>query len=69
MHSSRVPERDAKAVAKAFLGMRDDAKGRAVLEQAARLAGMDGAAYFMASDGSEYAPYRDFYRNAPAQLR
>lgn len=69
MHSARVPEADAKAVARAFLGMHQDPKGREVLEQAARLIGLAADAHFVPSDGSEYSVYRDFYRTAPAQLR
>ncbi len=69
MRSSKVPEADAKAVERAFLGMHDDPRGREVLEQAAKTAGLNGDPRFIASDGSEYAAYRDFYRTAPAQLR
>lgn len=69
MHSDRVPDRDAKAVAKALLGMHADPKGRAILEQSSRLAGLTDTVRFIPSDGSEYAPYREFYRTAPAQLR
>jgi phosphonate transport system substrate-binding protein len=69
MASAKVPARDVQAVAKAFAGMHKDAKGRAVLAQASEHLGLGSEAYFVASDGSEYAPYRRFYQNAPAQLR
>ncbi len=69
MNSSRVPEADVKAVARAFLGMAQDPRGREVLEQASKLIGLNADAHFIASDGSEYGVYRDFYRTAPAQLR
>ncbi|TXH61198.1 MAG: phosphate/phosphite/phosphonate ABC transporter substrate-binding protein [Burkholderiaceae bacterium] len=69
MNSARVPEADVKAVARAFLGMAQDPKGREVLEQASKLIGLNAEAHFIASDGSEYGVYRDFYRTAPAQLR
>ncbi len=69
MHSDRVPDRDARAVAKAFLNMHLDPRGRDILEQASRVAGMKQPAHFVVSDGSEYAPYREFYRTAPPQLR
>jgi phosphonate transport system substrate-binding protein len=69
MHSASVPERDAQAVAKAFLGMHDDPKGRDILEQASKQVGLTSDAYFVRSDGSEYTAYRDFYRSAPPQLR
>ncbi len=69
MRSAKVPEADAKAVERAFLGMHDDPRGREVLEAAAKTAGLTGDPRFIASDGSEYAAYRDFYRTAPAQLR
>lgn len=69
MASSRVPEADRKAVAAAFIGMGADPRGREILQAAARAVGIPENAYFIASDGSEYAPYRRFYETAPAQLR
>jgi phosphonate transport system substrate-binding protein len=69
MHSSRVPARDAAAVAKAFVGMQADPAGREVLQKASQLAGLPADAHFIASNGSEYGVYRDFYRSAPPQLR
>lgn len=69
MHSSKVPDKVLKAVAAAFIGMHADPKGRAVLTQASTQVGLGEEAYFIASDGSEYAGYRDFYRNAPPSLR
>ena len=69
MASSRVPEADRKAVAAAFIGMGADPRGREILQSSARAVGIPENAYFIASDGSEYAPYRRFYETAPAQLR
>lgn len=69
MHSSRVPEAEVKAVATAFAGMRSDPKGREVLDQTAKLVGLPVDAFFIASDGKEYAPYREFFRTAPPQVR
>ncbi len=69
MRSSRVPDADARAVSAAFAGMHKDPKGRDILDQASKAVGLPAEAHFIASDGSEYAPYRDFFRNAPAQLR
>lgn len=69
MYSAKVTEKDWRAIAEAFLSMKTDPTGREVLEQASRLVGLTGEAYFVASDGSEYAAYRDFYRTAPPQLR
>ncbi len=69
MASARVPEADRKAVAAAFVGMAADPKGREILQAASRSVGIDGVGAFVASDGSEYAPYRRFYEAAPAQLR
>ncbi|MFZ2986571.1 phosphate/phosphite/phosphonate ABC transporter substrate-binding protein [Ideonella sp.] len=69
MSSAKVPDKVRLAVAKAFAGMHRDPKGREVLEQASKQVGLGAEAYFIASDGSEYAPYRDFYRTAPASLR
>jgi len=69
MHSAKVSEKDVRAVAQAFIGMHDDPMGREVLEQVSHLVGLTSQAYFIASDGSEYAAYRDFYRSAPVSLR
>ena len=69
MSASKVPEKDAKAVAAAFVDMARDPKGRDVLEQASRAVGLPAAAGFIASNGSEYGPYRKFYQTAPTQLR
>lgn len=69
MVSPKVPERDAQAVAKAFVGMAQDPQGRDILTAGAALIGLPADAYFIASDGHEYASYRRFYQSAPAQLR
>lgn len=69
MVSPKVPERDAQAVAKAFLGMAQDPKGREILANGAQLMGLSADAVFVASDGREYASYRRFYQSAPAPLR
>jgi len=69
MASSKVRESDRRAVAAAFVGMRDDPRGREILHNASQLAGMKTDAGFVASDGSEYEPYRRFYQTAPPQLR
>lgn len=69
MASSKVPEGAQRAVAAAFIAMHKDPEGRAILEQASQQVGLSAEAYFISSDGSEYGAYRDFYRNAPVQLR
>ncbi|MBK8325489.1 MAG: phosphate/phosphite/phosphonate ABC transporter substrate-binding protein [Betaproteobacteria bacterium] len=69
MAASKVPDKDVKAVAAAFFGMHKDPKGREVLEKASAAVGLTADAYFLASDGSEYANYRRFYQSAPASLR
>lgn len=69
MVSGKVPEKDAKAVAAAFIGMSKDPKGREILHQTSELVKMPVDAVFIASDGSEYGAYRRFYQNAPASLR
>lgn len=69
MASSKVPESVQKAVAQAFIGMSQDPKGRDILHKASEQVGLAQDAYFIPSDGSEYAAYRDFYRTAPASLR
>lgn len=69
MHSSKVAERDWRAVADAFVSMGSDPAGREILDQASRLVGLSTDARFIASDGSEYGAYREFYRSAPLELR
>ena len=69
MSASKVPDRDVKAVGAAFFGMHKDPKGREVLERVSAAVGLTADAYFLASDGSEYANYRRFYQSAPASLR
>ncbi len=69
MISSRVPERDAQAVTKAFIGMYQDPRGREILKRSSQAVGLADDVYFIASDGKEYSAYRAFYQNAPAALR
>ena len=69
MGSSKVPDKISKAVAKAFIGMHQDPKGREILQQASEQVGLSAEAFFIPSDGSEYGTYRDFYRSAPPSLR
>lgn len=69
MSAARVPTKVQQAVARAFVGMHQDPKGREVLAQASAQVGLGSEAHFIASDGSEYGAYRDFYRSAPPALR
>lgn len=69
MVAPKVPERDAQAVARAFIGMASDPQGREILASVNKLIGLPADAVFIASDGQEYAPYRRFYLSAPAALR
>ena len=69
MASGRVPEKDLKAVATAFLGMHKDARGKEVLHKASQEVGLDVDAYFIPASGADYAAYRKFYQSAPAGLR
>lgn len=69
MASSKVPEKDLKAVANAFYAMRKDPKGRDILHQASLKVGLTSDAYFIPSTGSEYSAYRKFYQTAPPTLR
>ena len=69
MASSRVPEKDLKAVARAFFGMAKDPKGRNILHYASLEVGLSADASFVPSDGSEYVTERRFFQTAPPQLR
>jgi phosphonate transport system substrate-binding protein len=69
MASSKVPEKDVKAVASAFIGMHRDPAGKAILLKASEEVGLDAQAYFLPATGADYASYRKFYQSAPASLR
>jgi len=69
MASSKVPEKDVKAVASAFVGMHNDPVGKAILLKASEEVGLDQKAYFLPATGADYASYRKFYQTLPASLR
>ncbi|WP_412481083.1 phosphate/phosphite/phosphonate ABC transporter substrate-binding protein [Azonexus sp. IMCC34839] len=69
MASSKVPEKDVKAVASAFIGMHRDPVGKAILLRASEEVGLDPKAYFLPANAADYEPYRRFYQNAPAAVR
>lgn len=69
MSSAKVPDKVQAAVARAFVGMAQDPAGMAILKQASTQVGLGAEAVFIASNGAEYAGYRDFYRTAPLALR
>ncbi len=69
MASSKVPEKDVKAVASAFVGMHRDPAGKAILQRASQEVGLDPQAYFLPASGADYASYRKFYQTLPASLR
>jgi phosphonate transport system substrate-binding protein len=69
MASRGVPAADADLVRRTFAGMLADPEGRAVLTSASALVRLPGPTGFVVSDGSEFAPYREFYRTAPADLK
>jgi phosphonate transport system substrate-binding protein len=69
MVSSKVPEKDVKAVSAAFVGMYKDSKGKAILHKASEEVGLDADAYFIPANDADYASYRRFFQSAPASLR
>lgn len=69
MAASKVPDKDVKAVTSAFIGMRNDPIGKAILVKASEEVGLDRQAYFLPATGADYAAYRKFYQTAPAHLR
>lgn len=69
MASSKVPEKDVRAVASAFIGMHRDPAGKAILVKASAEVGLDPQAYFLPATVADYANYRKFYESAPASLR
>jgi phosphonate transport system substrate-binding protein len=68
MASNKVPEKDVKAVAAAFVEMSKDPKGREILHQVSKEIGLPSDAYFIAATGADYAAYRRFYQSAPVLL-
>ncbi|HSG24183.1 MAG TPA: phosphate/phosphite/phosphonate ABC transporter substrate-binding protein [Azonexus sp.] len=69
MASSKVPEKDVKAVASAFVGMHNDPAGKVILLKASEEVGLDQKAYFLPATGADYTSYRKFYQTLPASLR
>ncbi len=69
MVSDKVPEQDAQAVARAFLTMHQDARGREILQQSAQKVGLPADAHFIPAGAADYAAYRRFYQSAPLSLR
>lgn len=68
MASSKVPEKDIKAVLNAFVEMSKDPKGRDILHSASKEIGLPADAYFIPATNADYAAYRRFYQSAPAVL-
>lgn len=68
MASSKVPEKDVKAVANAFFEMGKDPKGREILHEVSKAIGLAQDAYFIPSTNADYAAYRRFYQSAPVAL-
>ncbi|MBI2745485.1 MAG: phosphate/phosphite/phosphonate ABC transporter substrate-binding protein [Burkholderiales bacterium] len=69
MVSGKVPEKDAQAVARAFLNMHNDPKGRDILHQTSQKVGLPIDAYFIPAGAADYDSYRKFYQTAPPSLR
>lgn len=69
MASKKVRANDLKAVSRAFIEMGNDPQGKKILDSASELVKLPVNTVFVASNGSEYSAYRNFYQNAPAALR
>jgi len=69
MASPRVPADDVRAVARAFLTMHLDPEGRKILAASSELVHAPEAISFVAASDADYASYRAFYADAPANLR
>jgi len=69
MAAKKVPDADLRAVSKAFIEMGNDPEGKRILATASALVKIPTDTVFAASNGSEYAAYRNFYQTAPASLR
>ncbi|CAK0762967.1 phosphonate transport system substrate-binding protein [Gammaproteobacteria bacterium] len=57
----KVPPTIVQTVRKAFIEMKDDPEGRAVLEESARLIGSRASGFISAND-KDYENYRNFFR-------
>lgn len=68
MVSGKVPDKDAKAVADAFINMSKDPVGRDLLHEASKRVGLAQDAYFIPATNADYAAYRRFYQSAPSSL-
>ena len=69
MASPRVPKDQVRAVAQAFLEMQRDPEGRKILDAASELVHAPEPLSFVAASENDYAAYRRFYADAPAELR
>jgi len=69
MASPRVPAEEMRALARVFLGMHQDPEGRKILAAAAELVHAPAPISFVAASDADYASYRAFYADAPANLR
>lgn len=69
MVSSRVPDKDLKAVSAAFFGMHKDPRGQEILHRASQEVGLGNDAFFIPASGTDYTSYRKFYQSAPAAVR
>ena len=69
MASPRVPADEVRAVARAFLTMHQDPEGRKILAAASELVHASAPISFVAAGDADYASYRAFYADAPANLR
>ena len=68
MASSKVPEKDLKAVANAFFEMSKDPRGKDILHQGSKEVGLPVDANFVAASAADYASYRRFFLTAPQSL-
>lgn len=68
MASPRVPAEQVRAVARAFLGMRQDPEGRKILDAASDLVHAPVPLAFVPATDADYASYRAFYDDVPADL-
>ena len=69
MASSKVPEKDLRAVAKAFLEMHKDPEGQQILRKASETVGLTDEAFFVPATDADYDSYRRFFQKAPPSLR
>jgi len=69
MAHPQAPAAHREAVRRAFLALREEESGRAVLAEAARKLGLEKPRGFVAATDADYENYRRFFRETRVPLK